>query len=672
MKKTFLLILFAAVVVVGMYGQSHSANIAATLPDFDEDGVSVITSQPQGDIRYYDRTGFEVNMTSEGPEITSQSGMFCVVFGSDGEVWLKDPVSNDLRDSWVKGQVESDNNTIHVPTGQFTDYMASMTFSRQLWVLDFNEDTGMYSVNPSISEIVYTINDGKISLEGTSRQRIIGSIFRAKGTTEEEYHYEGTWSGKGNYESVYVPYVDTPCTIPTDAVCETITFRAPANSGGQWAMNVMEAKLYRTDNDEIYLSGFCSSGVYFTNLEWAIKGRSKDAQLIFPTGQFLGAYYGNPYYFTGANTANSTDLCDVVFVLNEEGVYESNNFINFASSATAEYLYFYYDGATLSNKELPEMVTPPASARQHLYRMDYQGYIQSIDFYYDSSANVTVAATDKKVYIKGIYYGVPDSWIVGDIVGDKVIFSSAQYLGFLSEMNPEMWFMAFGDDFAKPLDKIEFDYDPSTGALTNPSANISVSICERRNLGLQWYFRPSLELIEENAATPANPKDLDWITYEWDPNAVFVFEIPLEDTEGESLVENWLSYRIYTDTDENGVEVFSMNPETYPDMNLSEPLDIFPYNYFGFDISFSYGRHYVTIRDDWSKFKRIGVQSLYDAGGEEKCSEIVWFDLELTAIDSIIEDNRHDDIIYNLQGQIVKGQPLPGLYIRNGKKIVIR
>ena len=671
MKKTFLLIQFAAFAFMGICSQASVCNAAMSLPDFDENEVKVITSRPEGEAKYYDCTGFEVAMSNEGPGITNQSSLTCIVFGEDGDVWIKDPISNDQRDSWVKGRMDSDDRTIHVATGQFTDYMPSMTFGRQLWVLDFNEATGMYSVNPSINEITYTLSDGRISLEDTSRERIIGSIFRAKGEIEEEYHYEGTWTGYGDYETVYIPYSAQPCNIPADATCEPITFRAPVYYGGQWTMKVLEAKLYRTENKDVYLSGFSSSGMYFTEPLWTVKGSEEGNKIAFPSGQFLGAYYGNPYYFTGSDILDSDERCDVMFILNGDGVYESNNIISFSMDEKGEYPYFYYDGATLTNNPLPELVTPPASARQHLFKMNYKGYIQSIDFYYDSSANVTIASTDKNVYIKGIYFGVPDSWVVGDIIDGKVVFYSTQYLGFMSEICPEMWFMAFGDEFDKPIDRIEFDYDPATGAMTNASANISVSICERRNLGMQWFFKPSFEVIDENPAKPANPDDLEWITYDWDSNAIFVFEIPMKDTEGEDLVENWLSYRIYTDTESEGVEVYSLTPEKNPDMNLSAPIDLFPYNYFDSDISYSYGRHYVTIRDDWSKFKRIGVQSVYDAGGEENCSEIVWLELTQLSVDEIVA-NPEDGVTYNLQGIIVKGDLTPGIYIRNGKKFIVK
>lgn len=232
--------------------------------------------------------------------------------------------------------------------------------------------------------------------------------------------------------------------------------------------------------------------------------------------------------------------------------------------------------------------------------------------------------------------------------------------------------MAFGDEFDKPLDRIEFDYDKNTGALSNASANISISICERRNLGLQWFFKPSLEVIEVNPAVPANPQDLEWITYEWDKNAAFAFEIPTKDTEGESLVENWLCYRIHVDTPD-GESIFSMTPETYPDMNLTEPIDLFPFNYMGFDISYTYGKHYITMRGDWADYKRIGVESIYDAGGVENHSEIIWIKLSTTGIENVIADPTvSDNRIYNLNGQPVKGTPAPGIYICNGKKIVIR
>ena len=671
MKKIILQALISVTAILGSAAQTTVSSTDVSLPDFDENNVNVITEQPKGEIRYYNRSGFEVTMTNDGVQITNQSGVMTVVFGSDNEVWILNPISNDIRSSWIKGQIDTDKTTISVATGQFTDYMQSMTFGRQLWVLDFDQTTGLYTVNTDITEIKYSIKDGVISLDGTTRQQIIGNIYRAKGDIEEEHHYEGGWDGYGNYESVYTPYPDMACTVPSDASPETFTFRAPVYNYGQWSSNVLEATLSIVNDDEIYLSGITSSGPYFTNMNWTIKGRRQGDRLIFPSKQFLGTYYDNPYYIIGS-TSGSNESCDIIFNLTQEGLYETDNIINYTSSPSGDNIYFYYDGATLSQLPLPELVTPPASARQHLFKMAYKGYIQSIDFYYDSSANVTVAATDDKVYIKGLYYGVPNAWVEGDIIGDKAVFYSTQYLGFLNEMNPELWFMAFGDEFDKPLDRIEFDYDKNTGSLSNASANISITRCERRNLGLQWFFKPSLEVIEINPAVPANPQDLEWISYEWDQNATFAFEIPTKDTEGESLVENWLCYRIYVDT-EDGESVFSMTPETYPDMKLTEPIDLFPYNYMGFDLSYTYGRHYITMRDDWSTYKRIGVESIYDAGGVENHSEIIWIDLGTTGIENVsvdpaISDNR----IYNLNGQPVKGTPTPGIYICNGKKIVIR
>lgn len=443
MKKIILQALISVTAIFGSAAQTTASSADVRLPDFDENNVNVITEQPKGEIRYYNRSGFEVTMTNDGVQITNQSGVMTVVFGSDNEVWILNPISNDMRSSWIKGQIDPDKTTISVATGQFTDYMPSMTFGRQLWVLDFDLTTGLYSANTDITEIKYTIKDGVISLDGTSRQQIIGNIYRAKGDIEEEHHYEGGWDGYGNYESVYTPYPDMACTVPANASSETFTFRAPVYYYGQWSMNVLEATLSTVDDDEIYLSGITSSGPYFTNMNWTIKGHRQDDKLIFPSKQFLGTNYDNPYYIIGSNPG-SNEACDIVFNLSQEGLYETDNIINYTSSPSGDNIYFYYDGGTLSQLPLPELVTPPASARQHLFKMAYKGYIQSIDFYYDSSANVTVAATDDKVYIKGLYYGVPNAWVEGDIIGDKVVFYSTQYLGYLNDMNPELWFMVYG------------------------------------------------------------------------------------------------------------------------------------------------------------------------------------------------------------------------------------
>lgn len=670
--------IFIATALLSMLASYASDNLPASirqsasslsLPPFDEDSVTVIKEQPEGELKYYTRAGFTVDMSDDGPKISNQENkLIAVVFGKNNEIWIKNPISNDMRESWVKGTLQQDNKTISVATGQFTDYMPSLIFGRQLWVLDFNSETNTYSVNPDITEIKYTLSDDKIELEGTSQQRIIGSIFRAKGKTEEEHHYEGTWSGYGNYGCLYTLSADQPIVTPSFASHEKITFRAPVNYENRWNLNVLEATL-STDSDDVYLSGFCSAGLgLFLNNDWTIKGRKENGQLIFPSGQFVGTNNDNAYYVT-STLANISEATNLIFSATEDGGWESDNMILFTQSKKPESPLYYYDGATLSNQELPALVTPPASARPHLYKMSYKGYIQAIDFYYDSNSNVTVAAADNKIYIKGLTARVPDSWIEGDIVGDKVIFKSPQFLGS-DYQNPEVWFMAFGSDFAKPLSSVEFNYDKVSGALSDASANIAVSICQRRNLGLAWYFNPSLEILEVNPATPANPTDLKWTTYDWYPCPSFSFKIPTEDVNGEALYSNWLYYRIYTM--KNGtVSQFQMLPADYPDMNLSEPLSLFPYNFSGYDISWTNGHHDINIRGDITDLSRIGVQSLYNAGDEEHTSDIIWLDVVSTGINDVLDNDSKDDILYNLLGQRVYGKPNPGIYIRNGKKIVI-
>jgi hypothetical protein len=36
------------------------------------------------------------------------------------------------------------------------------------------------------------------------------------------------------------------------------------------------------------------------------------------------------------------------------------------------------------------------------------------------------------------------------------------------------------------------------------------------------------------------------------------------------------------------------------------------------------------------------------------------------------QDNSSSERVYDLKGQVVKGALLPGVYIRNGKKIIVR
>ena len=77
---------------------------------------------------------------------------------------------------------------------------------------------------------------------------------------------------------------------------------------------------------------------------------------------------------------------------------------------------------------------------------------------------------------------------------------------------------------------------------------------------------------------------------------------------------------------------------------------------------------------DRANWDEIGVVSIYTGGGETHKSDIFWFDINeyLGIKDGIVTVNSNNDAIYNLQGVRVNSATQKGIYIKNGKKFIVK
>lgn len=67
------------------------------------------------------------------------------------------------------------------------------------------------------------------------------------------------------------------------------------------------------------------------------------------------------------------------------------------------------------------------------------------------------------------------------------------------------------------------------------------------------------------------------------------------------------------------------------------------------------------------------MKSIYTGGGETHESEIFWYTIkEVDGINTISTTSNADAPAYNLQGMRVKNPTQKGIYIRNGRKEVIK
>ncbi len=83
--------------------------------------LNMITTQPEGELKVYNRAGQTLDGNGGYVTPTTQSGTCNIVYAPDGTtIYMQDPISGYKTGAWVEGTV--DGNTITVPLGQELEY----------------------------------------------------------------------------------------------------------------------------------------------------------------------------------------------------------------------------------------------------------------------------------------------------------------------------------------------------------------------------------------------------------------------------------------------------------------------------------------------------------------------------------------------------------------------
>ena len=266
-----------------------------------------------------------------------------------------------------------------------------------------------------------------------------------------------------------------------------------------------------------------------------------------------------------------------------------------------------------------------------------------------------------EAYFQGLAYnGVPESWAKGTIatMGPLNIISFPKtFLGTYSYM---------GAEYKYYLNETTFLYNE--GVYSAP-AGYSIS----GGIGAETYNTATLKKLVEKEATPAKPSLRFGPSYNGSTYMSFM-TIPLIDTNGDPLLSDKLSYVFYYVKDDVQQEL-TFTKDKYK--KLTEDMTEIPYNFTdkwdidNYEIWMNQGE---GVLKTWTK---LGLQSIYRGLGVEHRSEIDWFDMDAywkgsSGIEDVKSDNgAKANVFYDLRGQRVD-KPTKGLYIVNGRKVVIK
>ena len=438
-KLTFLLTIAATVAAVG-FAKVHAVKTLATASEpqvmdvkFDmprdlnsqsvkaparaaEDYV-IITEQPQGELKTYQRTGGYYFVQGSQLAYGNQSGTIDIVWGDDNKVYFKDILNGTNFGSWVEGTLSEDGTTITLPLKQNLVYASQYDACVALTQINYG-DQG-FVVDEEAAEATFTVDEnGVIALQGTG----FTSVSLGANWTDD-----ASIQVYGDYETVFTPYVPNLelVTLPEGARAEEMPYEAVFYSNA--SSSAVPVQVTKTVNvalvgDEVYIQGMSNEFP-----EAWLKGTVSGDNVVIPV-TYMGDLNGQHVWACGYNGG----IAEINLVYDaERNTYElmgylmqSYSEISFDASQLAGYYQAGYIGTRPDPIMLPEGLKT--------VDMPYNGQIYDGSNTADFKGTVKVAVDGQNVYIQGLVSLVPEAWIMGTFNedGTTLTIPAGQYVGY--------------------------------------------------------------------------------------------------------------------------------------------------------------------------------------------------------------------------------------------------
>ncbi len=477
--------------------------------------TALITTPPEGTVKYYTRSGGAYAARNYGTTPQQQDGMMTIVFCDNNEVYILNPLSYATTDTYVKGTLDGNTITVQLPQTlyNFSGYNLELAW---LDVSAYVDGTVSSYYNAAITAdrsnttAVFTIdNNGTISLQGSSSTYVLAGV----------YDDDEMWYGAGDYESVYTETtleetITPPAGItPVTYYYNGSSYYSSASHSFSSTVNVVK------DGNDIYFQGLATGDASRVILPdaWA-KGTLSGSTVTIPMGQYMGLYGGNAIYLVGYNSGAS----DITFTYDAEAdTYTLDNIMFVNGKADEVYYYAYTEaGAVISPNEPepepePELVVVPDGVT-----IENDWTIEAT-FNTNSGASEVNKATEvafdgNDVYVKGIAFYFADAWMKGTISGNTATFASGQFVGSDSYGNEYM----VGYDGSAICD-IVFNYDSDAKRFTLTTPYIAEN--QDTDALSMWGYYNAMTIYQGTPEQPEVvevPEGLETEIYIWTGNGV--------------------------------------------------------------------------------------------------------------------------------------------------------
>ena len=650
--------------------------------------AAVIDSQPEGELKTYNRTGGAFYYSS-GLYIGEQTGKAYVVWADNNKVYLKDPVYGLQLDSWVEGTVSEDGTTITVPLGQ-TIYDAGDYTLDLCWMstdYSYPEDGDgstvniTYTVDERVTEAVYTINGDNLELQGTE-----GDLSKdfpeycVMTGLSAVWSDDGTWQGCCDFGTTYTyrEAVDPLVVLTEPGEGEMVTYTRAGQGIGysSWYglyFTEQEGKAYVVygDDNKVWLQDPIYSAVTGAWVEGTV---SEDGTTItVPADQCI---------YWSEDGEYGLILKNVILSIDEEG-----NVTTEVDERATEFTYAIEDGSLILQDTYGDMDAEFPTEMRGMCGiwnddLSFSGYMDwntvynpfevhpavpadpSLDEAYTGYADAWYDCGDESGYSKFRHYikleDVDGNAIDGDFVTYSIFTDDDQLFTFD--------YATYNYDIEEDMTELPYsfsgyDLTPSTTYFYRTNAPGYETFFNQR-IGIQVYYtvdgvRNASNIVYYNLPTyategvPADPTMDEWYDSGSEGGySKIYFTISEYTTEGERMDATRMYYSIFVDYNEEPF-VFPAADYTY---DLTEDMTLVPYMMSGVDFHNYYDYMYRTNAEGYEPLftENIGIQVYYLCdNGEMTASNIAWlYPVEPTSVNDVTAGKTVAGVRYfNMAGQ---------------------
>ena len=331
-------------------------------------------------------------------------------------------------------------------------------------------------------------------------------------------------------------------------------------------------------------------------------------------------------------------------------------------------------------------------------QLDGKVYIQNPLWWFDSYNTWVEGTYDWMTGLITIPVGQYLSWDEENEYGVQLMWGSTYVYQDVDENGEEGYYLGTElDEEAENIyymiadDVIELQGSEGDATLEFPENYNATGLYAMYNDDQTWAgaleFGVKGQIVHAVPAIPADPTLPEEPWYDCGDESgfsTFDFVLPTTDVDGNMIDPECLSYSIFTDDD----QIFTFDPAVYTYDDLTEPITEVPYWIYesGVDFHKGYVYFYRTNAQGFEPMftRRIGIQAIYTVdvpeseGAPAKApvvnkSNIVYYELPTTAIETVKAELDVNAPVYNIMGQKMNAKSLPaGIYIQNGKKFIVK